>query len=207
MRKEDLIKGLQGLKTIDAREWKQAVDTFPTCEIILWNYLRELYRNDDISFENELLRLGLRLSNKEIFYRFMTQQNVDLAFPELAATTGDWFEKEDNLNNSSKDSLLELARKLKASRLAEKEKREAVKEITKAEKETIHNVTEPDTRVILLNNALDEHDKELKIKNLISNKKYYEALEILRSINLNESKKSATFAVQIKWLETIINYK
>ena len=135
----------------------------------------------------------------------MTQQNVDLAFPELAATTGDWFEKEDNLNSSSKDSLLELARKLKASRLAEKEKREAVKEITKAEKETIHNVTEPDTRVILLNNALDEHDKELKIKNLISNKKYYEALEILRSINLNESKKSATFAVQIKWLETIIN--
>jgi len=203
MRKEDLIKGLQGVKNIAADEWRQAVDTYPTCEIILWNYLRELYRNDDISFENELMRLGLRLSNREAFYRFMIQRKVDYAFPELAATSGDWFAREENQSQESKTSLLELARKLRASRLAEKEKREADNAI--AEVKTVADT--PAAPLPTENTTLSDEDKELKVKELINEKKYSEALEILRSINLKESKKSATFAVQIKWLETIINYK
>jgi len=196
MKREDLIKGLHGVKEVTAEDWRQAVEMYPTCEIILWHYLRELYRNEDISFERELMRLGLRLSDRESFYRFMIQQKPNYAFPELAATTGDWFSDEDRRTDEHKATLIDLARQLKANRLAEKEKREAANALKEAKSEPKPNYSN-----------LSEKDKEVKVKELIDEKKYSEALEILRSINLSNSKKSATFAVQIKWLETIINYK
>lgn len=196
MRREDLIKGLHGLKELEAGEWRQAVEMYPTCEMILWHYLLRLYRDDDISFESELMRLGLRLSDREGFYRFMTQRKVENAFPELAATSGDWFGDEEKRSDTHKATLVELARKLKAERLAEKEKREAQKRVSEDKKEIEQSES-----------ATSHTDKEVIIKELISQKKYSEALEILRSINLSNSKKSATFAVQIKWLETIINNK
>jgi len=203
MKREDLIKGLQGLKTVAADEWRQAVEMYPVCEIILWHYLRELYRNDDITFERELMRLGLRLSDKGAFYRFMIQKKVDYAFPELATTTGDWFEEEEKRSDESKASLLDLARKLKEKRIVEKAKREAEAVSTEREKE----VTEEKNEIKNVYDNLSNEDKEVQIRELINTQKYSEALEILRSINLSNSKKSATFAVQIKWLETIINYK
>ena len=46
---------------------------------------------------------------------------------------------------------------------------------------------------------------EENAKKLIKEQKYLEAIEILRSISLNNPKKSANFALQIKFLETIIN--
>lgn len=196
MKREDLTKSLHGLKELESEEWRQAVEMYPACEMILWHYLRTLYRNDDISFEHELMRLGLRLSDREEFYHFMTQRKVEYAFPELAATSSDWFGDVDKRNDGDKATLIELARKLKANRLAEKEKREAQKRISEDKKEA-----EPSGR------ATSHTSKEVIIKELISQKKYSEALEILRSINLSNSKKSATFAVQIKWLETIINNK
>jgi len=194
MKREDLINGIQELKEITADEWRQAVEMYPMCEIILWHYLRTLYRNDDISFENELLRLGLRLGDREAFYRFMTRQKVQQAFPELAATTGNWFDDIDNRTEERKATLIDLARKLKAERLAAQAKREQ----EKAKKEQ----PEPPTPPV---DEMSEQDKEVRVKQLIAEKKYSEALEILRSINLSNSKKSTTFAVQIKWLETIIN--
>lgn len=196
MRREDLIKGLHGLKELEAEEWRQAVEMYPTCEMILWHYLLRLYRDDDISFERELMRLGLRLSDREGFYRFMTQRKVENAFPELAATSGDWFDAEEKRSDTHKATLVELARKLKAERLAEREKREAQKSVSEGKKEA-----EPSE------SSVSHTDKEMIIRELISRKKYSEALEILRSINLSNSKKSTTFAVQIKWLETIINNK
>ncbi len=196
MKREDLTKSLHGLKELESEEWRQAVEMYPACEMVLWHYLRTLYRNDDISFEHELMRLGLRLSDREEFYHFMTQRKVEYAFPELAATSSDWFGDVDKRNDGDKATLIELARKLKANRLAEKEKKEA-------QKKTLEN----EEKVRITESNINSKDKELKIKELISCKKYSEALEILRSINLSNSKKSATFAVQIKWLETIINNK
>ena len=46
---------------------------------------------------------------------------------------------------------------------------------------------------------------EEEAKKLIKEQKYLEAIEILRAISLNNPKKSANFAIQIKFLETIIN--
>lgn len=194
MKREDLIQGLQGLKEVPADEWKQAVEMYPTCEMILWHYLRVLYRNDDISFEQELMRLGLRLSDREAFYRFMTKRKVEQAFPELAATTGDWFGENEKRSEESKATLIDLARKLKAERLARKAKKETEK--------VVSDIPEKPKPVL---DEMSEQGKKLRVKELINDKKYSEALEILRSINLSNSKKSATFAVQIKWLETIIN--
>ena len=53
-----------------------------------------------------------------------------------------------------------------------------------------------------------QHSNEITeeyAKKLIKEQKYLEAIEILRAISLNNPKKSANFALQIKFLETIIN--
>ena len=45
---------------------------------------------------------------------------------------------------------------------------------------------------------------ELIIKKMIEERKYSEAIEILRSFNLNNPKKSVYFADQIRFLEKVI---
>jgi len=45
---------------------------------------------------------------------------------------------------------------------------------------------------------------EESVKRLIKNRKYTEALEILKKLNLNNPKKSVYFADQIRFLEKVI---
>ena len=55
------------------------------------------------------------------------------------------------------------------------------------------------------NEAEQPQKTEEDARKLIKEQKYLEAIEILRAISLNNPKKSANFALQIKFLETIIN--
>ena len=86
-------------------------------------------------------------------------------------------------SNVSSDSLRELARRLKKSRI--ERLRQQSEEAT---------ITEAD-------------DDEIRVKKLILDKRYVEALRILKKINLNNSIKNTYFALQIKYLETILYSK
>ncbi|MCQ2332456.1 MAG: hypothetical protein MJZ95_04555 [Paludibacteraceae bacterium] len=158
---------------LTASDWLSLVEKYPYCEIFLWHYLRALYNADAFDFENELMRLGIRISNRTDFYLFMTSKKLKQDSAEYNLVSTDYFSHADSETAERHESLRQLARKLREKRIAEKAEH--------------------------VDNEQPDYVK------LIREKRYSEALEILRQINLENPKKSAYFAVQIRYLETILN--
>ena len=144
------------------------------------------------------------------FYNYLTYQNeTDLNSPPVLGgedsqlsilnsqlSTPDYFTLEQN--QAQKQSLQQLAAQLKAARLArQKQKNEELRK----KKEELKKIEVADEQIPEIKPLQTEEEA----KKLIKEQKYLEALEILRAISLNNPKKSANFAIQIKFLETIIN--
>ncbi len=222
IQKEDIIKYLnKETELLDKEELRSVIELYPYCEILRWIYLRLLYQNNDITFEKELLNQGIYITNRKGLYFFLTDENKpeeesDNTIPteQLISGMGDYFSKPEP-TEAQRESLQLLAQKLKEARLKRKEeieKRE--KEQKNEEEKTINRTPKRETTtkkhtVQRENNTLDINEENIKfvtntINKLISEQKYLDALEILRSINLNNSKKSSYFALQIKYLETIL---
>ena len=147
--------------------------------------------------------------------------------PQLS--TPDYFALEQN--QAQKQSLQQLAEQLKKARLTRQQQNTENKNTTHLTLNETNKTTnpnnkpqqKPNTSNLLPNpthttpkanktpkieknkQTLDSDLSEEKAKKLIKEQKYLEAIEILRAISLNNPKKSANFALQIKFLETIIN--
>ena len=218
MNRTDINKYLTNPELISEaskEELHRLVETYPYCEALHWICLRALYIADDAMFEEELLLHGMHISNRRLFYNYLTENNscsniVETQYIASLPTT-DYFALEQN--QAQKQSLQQLAAQLKAARLARQEK-EKEKEKEKEEEENKQQNTQnsPDKSNIPTNPTCptnnSQFSKELTendAKKLIKEQKYLEAIEILRAISLNNPKKSANFAIQIKFLETIIN--
>ncbi len=211
-------------------ELRRLVEIYPYCESLHWIYLRSLYINDDAIFEDELMKYGMHISNRRLFYNYLTSTNIpinetipnnekanvvttdtpnsSLLIPHLS--TPDYFSLEQNPEH--KQSLQQLAAQLKAARLARQappkaEKNEKQNTSDKSDSPTSQtSPTTPTNPSNTTNNPhFSEEISEENAKKLIKEQKYSEAIEILRAISLNNPKKSANFALQIKFLETIIN--
>ena len=199
-------------------ELRRLVEIYPYCESLHWIYLRSLYINDDAIFEDELMKYGMHISNRRLFYNYLTFiDTTNLNSPPVLGgggyqlsilnsqlSTPDYFSLEQNPEH--KQSLQQLAAQLKAARLA----RQATPKAEKTEKQNTsdksNSPTTPTNPSNTTNNPhFSEEISEENAKKLIKEQKYSEAIEILRAISLNNPKKSANFALQIKFLETIIN--
>ena len=189
---------------------RRLVETYPYCEALHWIYLRALYIADDAMFDEELILHGMHISNRRLFYNYLTYQNeTDLNSPPVLGgedshlsilnsqlSTPDYFTLEQN--QAQKQSLQQLAAQLKAARLArQKQKNEELRK----KKEELKKIEVADEQIPEIKPLQTEEEA----KKLIKEQKYLEAIEILRAISLNNPKKSANFALQIKFLETIIN--
>lgn len=227
IQKEDIISYLQQTdtpQTINKEDLKSVIELYPYCEKLRWIYLKLLYQNNDITFENELMNHGIYITNRKALYFYLTETNQEhengddtLSVEQLAAGMGDYFSKPEP-TDSQRESLQLMAQKLKEARLKRKE------EIEKREKDkSEHNETEHEkagsvasqktakkqtlpnkTSKKLIISKEEENTITHTVNQLITEKKYLDALEILQSINLNNSKKSSYFALQIKYLETIL---
>ena len=186
-------------------ELRRLVETYPYCEALHWMYLRALYIADH----------GMHISNRRLFYNYLTyQKETDLNSPPVLGgvpeggggsqfsilnsqlSTPDYFALEQN--QAQKQSLQQLAAQLKAARLARQKQKNEELEMRNEELKKIEvaNKQIPEIKPL---------QTEENAKKLIKEQKYLEAIEILRAISLNNPKKSANFALQIKFLETIIN--
>lgn len=165
---------------IDLFALQQWVERFPYMEILRLIYLRELRKRDKELYITELKRSSAYFSDRRFAY-FFVQGAADgigqVSGYEASAIASDYFAVEDRV---SRESLKELAAKLKKARLDKLSKR-----------------SEPET----------DENKELRAKRLIAEKRYFEALKMLKKINLNNSEKNVYFALQIKYLETILDFK
>mgnify|MGYP003296728714 CR=1 FL=1 len=196
-------------------ELRRLVETYPYCEALHWMYLRALYIADDAMFDEELMLHGMHISNRRLFYHYLTyQKETDLNSPPVLGdvpegegisqfsilnsqlSTPDYFALEQN--QAQKQSLQQLAAQLKAARLARQKQKNEELEMRNEELKKIEvaNKQIPEIKPL---------QTEENAKKLIKEQKYLEAIEILRAISLNNPKKSANFALQIKFLETIIN--
>ena len=195
-----------------SEELRRLVETYPYCETLHWIYLRALYLADDAMFEEELMLHGMHISNRRLFYNYLTENNscsniVETQYIASLPTT-DYFALEQN--QAQKQSLQQLAAQLKAARLARQkqtteERIQSTEAKVQMKDENAINQT-PEVITIEEKNEAEQPQKtEEDAKKLIKEQKYLEAIEILRAISLNNPKKSANFALQIKFLETIIN--
>ena len=205
-------------------ELRRLVETYPYCEALHWIYLRALYIADDAMFEEELMLHGMHISNRCLFYNYLTyQEETDLNAPPILGggdsqfsilnsqlSTPDYFALEQN--QAQKQSLQQLAEQLKKARLArQKQSTDNRLQMTDNKGQRIddkgQNVdTTTKQSVTIHSQPVEQPQKtEEDAKKLIKEQKYLEAIEILRAISLNNPKKSANFALQIKFLETIIN--
>lgn len=215
-----------------SEELRRLVETYPYCETLHWIYLRALYVADDAMFEEELMLHGMHISNRRLFYNYLTVETQYIASPHskeapnkvetqyiASLPTTDYFALDDN--SAQKQTLQQLAAQLKAARLARQKQStqsrdaascvitsEASKttDIHNTDIETQHTSSSPKQPITIPSQPIEEPQiTEEYAKKLIKEQKYLEAIEILRAISLNNPKKSANFALQIKFLETIIN--
>ena len=195
-----------------SNELRHLVEIYPYSESLHWIYLRSLYINDDAIFENELMKYGMHISNRRLFYNYLTNNNTtndtqkeknkinnsQLSTLSSQLSTPDYFTLEQN--PEQKQSLQQLAAQLKAARLARQ-----TTQNKKYETQNTPNKTDYTTNTTTNTPQISTESTEENAKKLIKEQKYSEAIEILRAISLNNPKKSANFALQIKFLETIIN--
>lgn len=218
-----------GLEPVSAEELLSLRDAYPFCEPLHWLLLRKMHVSGDIRFGQELVRSSVHISDRRALYNFLHYEaatvEADAALDSMTAAVQDYFAVEGN--EHQRKTLQELAARLKAARMA----RRAAEDATRAEADSedipqepdsnafIHEVRPEGERVVLSDPESQKPPQddvpaadgstlpdsaEDEVKRLVREKKYAEALRILKAINLNNPKKSAYFALQIKYIETIL---
>ena len=161
---------------------KQLTVKFPYTEIFRLVYLRELKKRDEELFQQELPMASVFFTNKKYAYYFINDIKISglSSFSDYDTTliSSDYFALDSS--PQAKDSLRQLAQRLKEARLAKVAQQES---------------------------QVSDNNPNSRVKQLIAEEKYLEALRLMKKINLNNSEKNVYFAVQIKFLETILNFK
>ena len=179
-------------------EMRRLIEAYPYCEMLYWIYLRALYIKDDAIFEDELIRYGMHISNRRLFYNYLTYENIveeNKLTPTSETTivlpvqTPDYFVLEQN--PTQKQSLQQLAEQLKAARLARQKSKDATHCVPQTE--TQHTSSTPKQPTTIPSQTINQSQKtEEYAKKLIKEQKYLEAIKILRAISLNNPKKVLT---------------
>ena len=167
-------------KAVDLFTLENIVKKYPYLEIARLIYLRELKKRDNDLFIENLKLSSVFFSDRRFAYFFINskKKQISAELYDINIISTDYFALENS--GASKEPLKNLAKRLKDARLAQTEKLE--------------------------NCEKSFFQTEENVKKLIAEKRYFEALKILRKINLNNSEKSIYFAPQIKYLETILNF-
>ena len=196
-------------------ELKELVERFPYFGLGRWLYLKSLHAANSIYFASELSKTALYTQNRRNLYFFIHPDELTTPGNKRrdrnGNATGSYFDMLDVLDNKGENnhqSLKSLAERLKAAREMLHVNLKPEQE-NKVQKESIDENQEINTPEIKEINAVTANDEsfetreELAIK-CIQEKKYHQAIEILRELNLNNPKKSIYFADQIRFLEKII---
>lgn len=191
---------------------KELVDLYPYFIPARLFHVKILKQSNNIQFAANLKVASLYCTSRRWLYYYLYPEKMLSAEPyrrdRLSKSSGDYFDminKIETEGDDSKQSLRNLAERLKLAR-----------EVVSSPDKTLRNpdkviVSETFKVVALKENIieLDFKPKEVIVsennaKKLILERKYNEAIEILRALNLNNPKKSVYFADQIRFLEKVI---
>ncbi len=225
MNQQEFISLVRQPEKVDAGHvvgLKELVELYPNFVQARILYTKALRLSNSIHFEAQLKLTTLYTSNRRrLYYYIYPEKKLSSEHYRREHTTkssGDYFDMIDSLERQGGDarqSLKVLAERLKSARtmvVAEHK----VPVIQQVQPVNSVNVTkELNTQILELNLDLkpveisnsplnDVEISEINAKKLIRDRKYSEAIEILKKLNLNNPKKSVYFADQIRFLEKVI---
>ena len=219
----------------DIGQLEQLLALYPYTEALHWIYLRRLYIADSPQFESALRQSGIYIADRTSLYRYITytkpviSSSLDAA--AVVTTSIDYYAL--TSGTESQQSLQELAARLRQARLARQSNEDFSSQSSRSDYRQSNEDFSPQSSISDYRQSNedfspqssrsdyrqgsedfspqptparpDDYFSESTARQMIEQEKYSEALQILRSINLNNPKKSAYFALQIRYLETIVN--
>ena len=191
-------------------DFKELVDLYPYFAATRLFYVKALKDSKSIQFAGNLKIASLYCSSRRWLYYYLNPERLvsPVAFRRERATksAGDYFDLMNIVESDggdTKQSLKNLAERLKLARAVVTSSPEIVMEKSDINFEELNIVPEEEKQIYGIDPG-SEIISENKAKELIVSKKYAEAIEILKVLNLNNPKKSVYFADQIRFLEKII---
>jgi hypothetical protein len=210
----ELVKNPETVTANHVADLKWIVEQYPYFSASQVLYSKSLQLAESIHFESHLKKMSVYNQNRRWFYYYVHPENKLSNEPyrriKNEKSAGDYFDMMHVVESSggdAKQSLKNLAEKLKSAR-------EMVVNLPdKPIKQQIQNSENPDIPIITTDlkpvsvdyfSMIDNDISESNAKKLIIEKKYTEAIVILRQLNFSNPKKSVYFADQIRFLEKVI---
>jgi len=190
---------------------KEIVEKYPYFSVARFLFTKSLQVSNNIQFQSTLNTTSVYCSNRRWFYYFIypekTISNEPYRYERLKKSSGNYFDLIDVIESEggdTKQSLRNIAEKLKSARAM----------VMQPPEPKIHKPVSIETKINIESpNKAHSDSKPIAIiakyseenaKKLITERKYSEAIEILKGLNLNNPKKSVYFADQIRFLEKVI---
>ncbi len=209
-----LVKNPQTVTAANAAELKEMALYYPFFAQAQILYAKSLVLSKNVHAERQLKFASLYCADKHWFFYYIYPEKKPLGenqqYERVARYHGNYFDIVENAGSNEEEiivSLKNLAERLKQARqlvLHESTEKSATQNETNTKKTTKVEFSLPD---YYANEVKNEEISEERSKILIREKKYAEALEILKKLNLINPKKSVYFADQIRFLEKVLANK
>jgi hypothetical protein len=208
-----IVRNPESVVTNHVHELKELIDLHPYFAAARLFYVKALKQSNSIQFASNLKVASLYCSNRRWLYYLLYPEKLIVSEPyrrdklTKSKSAGDYFDMMNNVESEAgdtKQSLKNLAQRLKLARsiitpLPVSRPANPISEIPAVEVVPFNFL---ENKMEMPRNRSEV--SEDTAKKLISERKYAEAIEILRDLNLNNPKKSVYFADQIRFLEKII---
>ena len=179
-------------------------------------HVKGLRQSHSIHYAANLKGASIYCSSRRWFYYYLHPEKLLSTEPyqrnKQGQSSGDYFDMIKNLESdggATRQSLKNLAERLKSARALVVVPKVQPPKKTTSEKGL--DILKPESENVSIDLSIKEiipseieEISENNAKKLIRERKYAEAIEILRALNLNNPKKSVYFADQIRFLEKVI---
>ena len=210
-----LIKNPQIVDESYINDLKELIDYYPYLTQARILLSKALLDSKNVHAENYIQNTSLYCSDRRwLYYYLFADKKINtetLKFDRIPKYSGNYFDiitKLESEGNDSKQSLKDLAEKLKSARtiITQNNNEELKKNPTNNILNNKISTLAPIEYFDLNENLMLQKDiiTEELAKKMISEKKFREAIEILKKLNLINPKKSIYFADQIRFLEKVI---
>ena len=190
-------------------ELKDMLEQYPFFTQASILYAKALLSSGNIHATNQIKSTALYCSDKRwLFYYLFPEKKIseeNNGYRRVPKYSGNYFDLIESLEpDNARTSLKNLAERLKAAR------ENVAEELTVRTKKDNDSPLVPSVKVEMSLpdyfqiNSSNAEISEITAKKLIKDKKYSEAVEILKKLNLINPKKSIYFADQIRFLEKVI---
>jgi hypothetical protein len=205
-----LVKQPENATALHASDLRELVELYPYFAPARLFYAKALQQSGSVLFASNLKFSSLYSSNRRwLYYYIYPDKKVSTEPYRREKTTksgGDYFDLVNSVESKggdSKQSLKNLAERLKSARaLVVSSTSQVVNPIPV--KEAGNETVQGDAVHLSVNSIEEKNFSEDMAKKMILERKYVEAIEILKALNLNNPKKSIYFADQIRFLEKVI---